>query len=72
MATAAKYRTKPLDCWKKAKELVLEHYMKIATAKEDGRLLVSGCAASCLALPAGLGDFVFMGGEPYGAVVGGT
>lgn len=69
MTVEAKYKTKPLDCWKRAKELVLEHYMNIAKAKEQAKLLVSGCAASCLALPAGLGDFVFMGGEPYGAMV---
>ena len=69
MTTQAKYKTKPLDCWKKAKELTLEHYINIATAKEKGKLLVSGCAASCLALPAGLGDFVYLGGEPYGATI---
>ena len=69
MATLAKYPTKRLDCWQKAKELVLEHYMEVAAAKEKGKLLVSGCAASCLALPAGLGDFVYLGGEPYGATV---
>ena len=69
MTTQAKYKTKPLDCWPKAKELVIEHYKEIATAKEDGKILISGCAASCLALPAGLGDFVYLGGEPYGAMV---
>lgn len=64
-----RYPTKRLDCWEKAKELVIEHYQEVATAKEKGKLLVNGCAASCLALPAGLGDFVFLGGEPYGATV---
>ena len=49
MTIAARYPTKKLDCWPKAKELVLEHYMEAATAKEKGKLLVSGCAASCLA-----------------------
>lgn len=69
MYTVAKYPTKKLDCWPRAKELVMEQYQNIATAKDDGKLLVSGCAASCIALPSGLGDFVFMGGEPYGAMV---
>ncbi|MFC1974268.1 2-hydroxyacyl-CoA dehydratase subunit D [Chloroflexota bacterium] len=70
MATVEKrYEGKPLDCWDKAKELRLEHYRDIITAKENGKILIGGCASSCLALPAGLGDYVYFGGEPYGATV---
>ncbi|MBI4286956.1 MAG: 2-hydroxyacyl-CoA dehydratase [Chloroflexi bacterium] len=64
------WKTKPLDCWQKVKELRLNHYKEVATAKQDGKLLVSGSATWGMTVPAGLGDFVFLSGEPYGASVG--
>ncbi len=69
MTTGAKYETKPLDCWQWGKELRLEAYQDMVTGHERGKLLILGCAASPYGLLAGLGDFVFLAGEPYGASV---
>ena len=65
-----RYKTKPLDCWGKAKEIRAAHYQDVWEAKEKGKLLVSGGESSFIALPAGLGEYEFLGGEPYGATVG--
>lgn len=70
MAELKRYRTKPLDCWQKAKELRIQHYRDVWEAKEKGKLLFTGGEYSFLPLPAGLGDFEFLGGEPYGATIG--
>ena len=37
-----RWKTKPLDCWQKGKELRLNYYRDVATARERGKLLVSG------------------------------
>lgn len=65
----AKYQTKPLDCWGKAKELMAAYYRSVATAHDDGKLLISGGSSAFLVLPAGLGEYVFFGAEPYGAMI---
>src|SRR3972149_11216682 len=65
-----KYKTRPLDSWKKAKELRLGHYRDIAKARDEGKLVVTGGTEGFISLPAGLGDYVFFGGEPYGASIG--
>jgi benzoyl-CoA reductase subunit B len=64
-----KYQTKPLESFKKAVELRKEYYQQVMLAKEQGKLLITGGADSMVALPAGLGDFVFFEGEPYGATI---
>jgi len=69
MATVTKYKTAPLQCWQKGKELRLEAYRDLASGHEQGKLLVLGCAATPYGMLAGLGDFVFLAGEPYGASV---
>jgi len=69
MTTVTKYKTAPLKCWQKGKELRLEAYRDLATGHEQGKLLVLGCAATPYGMLAGLGDFVFLAGEPYGASV---
>ena len=69
MTTVTKYKTAPLKCWQKGKELRLEAYRDLATGHEKGKLLVLGCAATPYGMLAGLGDFVFLAGEPYGASV---
>lgn len=69
-ASQVKYKTKPLDCWPKVKELRLSYYKEIATARQDGKLVVTGGADAPAALLAGLGDYVHLSGEPYGATVG--
>jgi benzoyl-CoA reductase subunit B len=68
--TQPRYATKPLECWQKAKELRLNHYKDLITAKDQGKIVVQGGANAILSLIAGLGDFVFLGGEPYGASIG--
>ncbi len=66
----AKYKTEPLRCWKKAKELRLKYYKDFKEAKEKGGLRWTGGAWSFDALPAGLGDDVYnITGEPYGASI---
>jgi len=64
-----KYKTRPLDCWQKAKELRLKHYRDIARAKEEGKLLVTGSAGAFYEVLAGFGDFEYLEGEPYGATI---
>ncbi|MEE8472991.1 MAG: 2-hydroxyacyl-CoA dehydratase family protein, partial [Dehalococcoidia bacterium] len=64
-----KYETKPLQCWQKAKEMIAGYYRDVATAREQGKVLVAGGSSAVLPLPAGLGDYVFFGAEPYAAVV---
>lgn len=65
-----KYKTKPLECWSKAKEIRMAHYQDVGTARDKGKLIVTGGTDGFIALPSGLGDYVFLGGEPYGAAVG--
>ncbi|MBW1887605.1 MAG: benzoyl-CoA reductase, bzd-type, subunit O [Deltaproteobacteria bacterium] len=69
MSEAIKYKTKPFECWEKAKELRTDNYKEIATAREKGKLLISGGTESLISMPSGLGDYEFLGGEPYGASV---
>lgn len=63
------YKTRPITMWKHAKELRNQVYKEIANARDNGKLIVSGCTGGFLSLPAGLGDYVFLGGEPYAASV---
>lgn len=64
-----KYETRPLKCWPLAKELRQNHYLEIARAREEGRIVSTGSVHSFRSVLAGLGDFVHLGGEPYGASV---
>lgn len=65
----AKYPTRPLKLWQKAKELRSNHYKDIMTARQNGKLLVTGGTDGFTSLPAGLGDYVYLGGEPWGATI---
>jgi benzoyl-CoA reductase subunit B len=66
----AKYKTEPLKCWNKAKEIRQDYYRNFATAHEKGGLRWAGGAWSFDAIPAGLGDDVYpLTGEPYAASV---
>ncbi len=69
MASLHKYKTKPLDCWQKAQEMRINHYRDVWEAKERGKILVSGGTKATQTLVAGLGEFEYLGGEPYGATV---
>lgn len=64
-----KYQTRPWKLWAKAKELRTSYYKDVMTAKEQGKLLVAGGTDSIVSLPAGLGPYIFFGGEPYGATL---
>ncbi len=63
-----KYETRPLDSWQKCKELRLDHYKDIATARDRGMLLTSGAVDTGL-IPTGIKDCRFMASEPYGASI---
>ncbi len=69
MTTNVKYKSKPLDCWQWGKELRLEAYQDLIKGRQEGKLLILGCAATPYGMLAGLGDFVFLAGEPYGASI---
>jgi benzoyl-CoA reductase subunit B len=65
-----KYKTEPLRCWNKAKEIRLNYYKDYATAHQKGGIRWAGGAWSFGAIPAGLGDDVYcLTGEPYGASI---
>ena len=65
-----KYPTRPLQTWNKCKELRLQYYRDVASAREQGRLLVGGPTGGLSILPAGFRDVVWFGGETYGATAG--
>lgn len=59
------YSVEPLQTYGWAKELRLKHFREEMTAKEQGKLLVYGHMGGPKELLAGIGDFVYMGGEPW-------
>lgn len=64
------YKTEPLKCWNKAKEIRMDYYKNFAGAHEKGGLRWAGGAWSFDAIPAGIGDDVYpLTGEPYAASV---
>lgn len=63
----AKYKTEPLKCWNKAKELRDSYYRDYVTAHERGAIRVAGSAWAFSAVPEGLGEVAWLTGEPYGA-----
>ncbi|MEE8149931.1 MAG: benzoyl-CoA reductase, bzd-type, subunit O, partial [candidate division Zixibacteria bacterium] len=64
------YKTEPLKCWKKAKELRLDYYKDYQEAHSKGGLRWVGGAWAFDAIPAGLGRDVYnITGEPYGASI---
>ncbi|MEE8472753.1 MAG: 2-hydroxyacyl-CoA dehydratase family protein [Dehalococcoidia bacterium] len=70
MTQIKRYKSERLACWQQAKELRNKHYRDIWEAKEKGKVLATGGEYSFIPLVAGLGDYEFLGGEPYGATVG--
>jgi len=67
----AKYKTKGLDCWGRAKELRARYYKDYKEAHERGALRWEGGAWSFDALPQALeGEVHGLTEEPYGASVG--
>lgn len=65
-----KYRTEPLKCWKKAKELRENYYRNYATAHEKGGIRWAGSGWAFDSVPMGLGEDVYsLTSEPYGAAI---
>ena len=70
MAANAIYKTRPLECWKKAKEIRQKYYEDYARAHENGGIRWAGGAWTFGAIPCGLGDDVYsITSEPYGASI---
>ncbi len=63
------YKTAPLKSWPKAKELRNLHYKNLHAAKEMGWLRITGGVEGVTPLLAGLGDFAYLGAEPWGATI---
>ncbi len=67
----AKYKTKGLDCWGRAKELRARYYQDYKEAHKRGALRWEGGAWSFDAIPQALqGEIHGLTEEPYGASVG--
>jgi benzoyl-CoA reductase subunit B len=70
MAAKAIYKTKPLESWKKAKEIRNKYYKDYAEAHDKGGLRWAGGAWTFGAIPQGLGDDVHsITSVPYGASI---
>jgi len=70
MGSIARWETRPLQCWQKAKELRLNFYKEFLTAHQEGKIVNVACGLVPQALLAGFGDFIHLQGEPYGASCG--
>ena len=67
----AKYKTKGLDCWGRAKELRMKYYEDYAEAHDRGALRWEGGTWTFDAIPQALeGEVHGLTDEPYGASVG--
>ncbi|MFC1993923.1 2-hydroxyacyl-CoA dehydratase subunit D [Chloroflexota bacterium] len=67
LATEIKrYKTKPIDCWGKSKELRDKYYKEMWEVTDKGGILASGSTVTPHDLLSGFGLFDFIGGEPYG------
>ncbi len=65
MDKTAQYQVKPLETYRWATEIRQRHFSEVLQANDEGRLLVVGNMNAPKDLIAGLGDFVYMGGEPW-------
>lgn len=63
------WKTRPLESWNKCKELRVKAYQEIANAHAEGKLVATGSVGCSVILPSGLGDYVHLGAEPYGASI---
>ncbi len=64
------YQTRPLQCWQKAKELRQKSYQRYHGARERGAIVSLGSGEAPMSMLAGLGEYVHLAGEPYGASIG--
>ncbi|MBF8266059.1 MAG: bzdO, partial [Dehalococcoidia bacterium] len=63
------YKTEPLETYEWAKELRLRHFDEAMKAHEHGKLLIMGNMNAPKEIIAGIGDFVHLGGEPWGVYI---
>lgn len=61
------YKTRPFDCWQKAKELRVNNYRSVMNARNEGKMLTTGGMEGPTELVYAFGDFVHLAEEPYGA-----
>jgi len=66
-----RFPTRPLESWKRCKELRLQHYKEFITARQEGKLVFTGSGDGSQILVYALGNSLFLSGEPYGASIGG-
>ena len=67
----AKFKTKGLDCWTRAKELRMKYYKDYREAHDRGALRWEGGAWTFDAVPQSLeGEIHPLTEEPYGAAIG--
>lgn len=70
MSAKAPFKTAPLKCWSKAKELRSRYYENYAKAHERGGIRWAGGAWTFSAIPSGLGrDVHSLTSEPYSASI---
>ena len=70
MSEIKRYKTEPLKCWDKAKELRLQYYKDYAEAKSKGGFRWSGGAEAVDVIPYAFGDDVHaLTAEPYAAAI---
>jgi benzoyl-CoA reductase subunit B len=70
MASKQTYETRPLECWRVAKEIRENFYRDYAQAHEKGGIRWAGGAWTFGAIPCGLGDDVYsLTSEPYAASI---
>ncbi|MDO8637498.1 MAG: 2-hydroxyacyl-CoA dehydratase family protein [Dehalococcoidia bacterium] len=65
MATQTTYKVEPLETYRWAKEVRLKHFKEVMDAQAEGHMLVTGNMNAPKDLIAGIGHYVFMGGEPW-------
>lgn len=65
MPASTEYKSAPLETYRWATEMRQRHFREVIRANEEGRLLVVGNMNAPKDLIAGIGDFVYMGGEPW-------
>jgi len=70
MAEIKRYKSEPLKCWEKAKELRIQYYKDYQEAKEKGGIRWSGGAEAIDVIPYAFGEDVHaLTSEPYSASI---
>jgi benzoyl-CoA reductase subunit B len=69
MSKIERYRSEPLKCWPKAKELREKFYREYFSAHKEGKIRWCGSAFACEAIPQGIEEVVHIYSEPYAAMM---